>query len=115
MNDERDPELEVLFAGAATDAPNGAFADKVMVGVESRRRNLMYGRIAIVALIVLLEVLLSAPVQNTVGAIVDVLSTPLIEFRHPIAEMILTPVNSIAGIAGGLLLLVHFLYRRVLR
>jgi hypothetical protein len=45
----------------------------------------MLGRIAIVALIVLLEVLLSAP------------------------------VNSIAGVIGGVLLLAHFLYRRFLR
>jgi len=115
MNNERDPELEVLFADAAAESPNGDFTDKVMKGVASRRRNVMFGRIAIVALIVLLEVLLSAPVQSTVGAIVDVLGTPLIEIRQPMLAMMLTPVNSIAGVIGGVLLLVHFLYRRLLR
>ena len=115
MNNERDPELEVLFADAAAESPNGGFTDKVMTSVASRRRNVMFGRIAIVALIVLLEVLLSAPVQSTVGVIVDVLGTPLVELSQPMLAMMLTPVNSIAGVIGGVLLLVHFLYRRLLR
>jgi len=115
MNNERDPELEVLFADAAAESPNGDFTDKVMTGVAIRRRNVMFGRIAIVALIVLLEVLLSAPVQSAVGAIVEVLGTPLIEMNQSILAMMLTPVNSIAGVIGGVLLLVHFLYRRWLR
>ena len=115
MNNERDPELEVLFADAAAESPNDGFTDKVMTSVASRRRNVMFGRIAIVALIVLLEVLLSAPVQSTVGAIVDVLGTPLIEIRQPMLAMLLTPVNSIAGVIGGVLLLVPILYRRLLR
>jgi hypothetical protein len=115
MNNERDPELEVLFADAAAESPNGDFQDKVMTGVATRRRNVMLGRIAIVALIVLLEVLLSAPLQSTVGVIVDVLGSPLIELSQPMLAMILAPVNSIAGVVGGVLLLVHFLYRRLLR
>ena len=115
MNDERDPELEALFKGVATDSPNGDFTDKVMMGVASRRRKVMIGRIAIVALIVLLEVLLSAPVQSAVGAIVEVLGTPLIELNQSTLAMMLTPVNSVAGVIGGVLLLVHFLYRRFLR
>lgn len=115
MNNERDPELEVLFADAAAESPNGDFTDKVMTSVAIRRRNVMLGRIAIIALIVLLEVVLSAPVQSTVGAIVGVLGTPLIELSQPTLAMILTPVNSVAGVLGSVLLLVHFLYRRLLR
>lgn len=115
MNNERDPELESLFADATAESPNGDFTDKVMTGVARRRRNVMFGRIAIVALIVLLEVLLSAPIQSTVGVIVDVLGTPLIELSQPMLALILTPVNSIAGVLGGVLLLVHFLYRRFLQ
>jgi len=125
MNDERDPKLEALFKDAAAESPNDDFTDKVMTNddftdkvmasVASRRRNVMIGRIAIVALIVLLEVLLSAPVQSAVGAFVEVLGTPLIELNQSILAMMLTPVNSIAGVIGGVLLLVHFLYRRLLR
>ena len=115
MNDERDPELEVLFAEAAAESPNGDFADKVMTRVASRRRNVLFGRIAIFALIVLLEALLSAPVQSTVGVIVAALGTPLLELSHPALAMLLTPVNSIGGVIGILLLLVYFLYRRFLR
>lgn len=115
MNDERDPQLESLFANAAAESPNGSFTDRVMTSVANRRRNVLFGRIAIVALIILLEVLLSAPVQSTVGVIVDLLGAPLIELSQPMLAMILTPVNSIAGVIGGVLLLVHFFYRRLLR
>ncbi len=115
MNNERDPQLEAMFADAAAESPNGDFTDKVMTSVATRRRNVMLGRVAIVALIVFLEVLLSAPVQSTVGAIVDVIGTPLIELPPSTLATMLTPVNSIAGVVGGVLLLVHFLYRRLLR
>ncbi len=115
MNNERDPKLETLFDEAATTSSDDEFTDRVMTSVESRHRNVMIGRVAIVALIILFEVLLSAPVQSAVGAIVDVLDTPLIEMRESVLSMMLTPVNSIAGIFGGVLLLVHFLYRKVLR
>lgn len=115
MNDERDPKLEALFTDAEAESPNDDFTDKVMTGVASRRRNVMIGRIAIVALIVLLEVLLSAPVQSAVGALVEVLGTPLVELNQSTLATMLTPVNSVAGVIGGVLLLVHFLYRRLLR
>jgi hypothetical protein len=32
-----------------------------------------------------------------------------------ILATVLSPINSIAGIIGGVLLLVHFLYRKLLR
>ena len=115
MNDERDPKLEALFTNAAAELLIVGWTDKVMTNVARRRRNVMIGRIAIVALIVLLEALLSAPVQSTVGAFVEVLGTPLIELQPSIFATMLTPVNSIAGVLGGVLLLVHFLYRRLLR
>ena len=108
MNDERDPQLEALFADAVTEPPNGDFTDKVMASVASRRRNVMIGRIAIVTLIVLLEVLLSAPVQSTVGVIVDALGTPLIEVSDPMTAMLLAPVNNVGGVLGGVLLLAVF-------
>ncbi|MDH3334953.1 MAG: hypothetical protein OES59_07350 [Gammaproteobacteria bacterium] len=115
MNDERDPKLEALFTDSAAESPNDDFTDKVMTSVASRRRNVMIGRIAIVVLIVLLEVLLSAPVQSAVGAFVEVLGTPLLELNPSILATVLSPINSIAGIIGGVLLLVHFLYRKLLR
>ena len=115
MNDERDPKLEALFTNAAAESPNDDFTDKVMTNVASHRRNVMIGRVAIVAMIVLLEVLLSAPVQSAVGAVVEVLGTPIIEMDQSMLAMMLAPANSIAGVIGGVLLLVHFLYRRLLR
>ncbi len=115
MNNERDPELEVLFAQAEADSPNGDFARKVMSGVDARRRNVLLGRLAIVVLIIALEVLLSAPIQGTVGVIVEKLGTPLVELPDSWVTTLLAPANSVAGIFGGLLLLLHFLYQKLLR
>lgn len=115
MNDERDPKLEALFRDATAESPNDEFTDKVMAGVAGRRRNVMIGRITIIALIVLLEVVLSAPVQSAVGTFVEILGTPLIELNQSLPTMILGPLNSIAGVVGGVLVLVHFLYRKLLQ
>src|SRR5210317_1356167 len=115
MKSDRDPQLEALFADAATASPSDDFTGRVMQGIARRHRNILLGRIAIVALIVLLEVLLSAPVQSSVGFIVEVLGTPLIELGESMLALMLTPINSVAGVLGGVLLLVHYLYRKMLR
>ena len=114
MSNERDAALEALFADSAAETPSEDFTDRVMQGVASRRRNVMLGRISIFAAIILLEVLLSAPVQSSVGFIVDVLGTPLIELSQPTAAELLAPINSVAAVIGAVLLFVHFLYRKIL-
>ena len=50
MNDERDPKLEALFQESVPEDLSNDFTDKVMTGVENRHRNLVIGRVAIVAL-----------------------------------------------------------------
>ena len=114
MTNERDPQLEALFAQAQTDIPNGDFAQRVMSDVDTRRRNVLLVRLALITLIVVLELLLSAPIQGTLGIIMKALGTPLVDLENPAVELVLAPLNSVAGIVGGLLLLLHFLYRKVL-
>lgn len=115
MTDERDPQLEALFQKAQIDTPNGAFADKVMQDVAQRRRNLLLTRVMIVLAIIALEVLLNAPIQGVVGSFIDVIGAPIVVIENEWLAMVAAPLNSAAGIAGGLLLGLHFLYRRVLR
>lgn len=115
MTHDHDPQLEALFAQAAMDTPNGDFADRVMADVDTRRRNVILIRVAIVAAIVLLEVLLSAPLQSSVGAFMEWLSSPILDLNESWVTTMLEPVNSIAGIIGVVLLAGHIVYRRFVR
>jgi hypothetical protein len=115
MNDERDPLLESLFSQAERELVEDQFTLQVMDRVEKRRRNVLIGRVAIVALIIVLELLLSAPLQNTAGVITQALGTSLIEVESGWLTLIFAPLNSIAGLIGMLLLGMQFLYRRMVR
>ncbi|MDH3747386.1 MAG: hypothetical protein OER97_04200 [Gammaproteobacteria bacterium] len=115
MNDERDPLLETLFAQVERELVEDDFTAQVMAQVEKRRRNVLIGRLAIVALFVALELLLSAPLQNSVGIITQVLSTSLIEVENEWLALIFAPLNSVAGLIGMLLLGLQYLYRRMMR
>jgi len=88
---------------------------QVMAQVATRRRNVLIGRLAIVALLVALELLLSTPLQNSAGVITQVLSTSLVELEGGAFATVASPINSIAGLIGMLLLGMQFLFRRMVR
>lgn len=118
MSNERDPLLESLFTEAASSqtlaTSGGDFIDGVVKSIEARRRNVLLGRIGIVALIVLFELVLSSPLQNSVGVFTTALSTSLIDLNNGWVAVLVEPINSVAGIIGILLLGMHTLYRRVI-
>ncbi len=115
MSNERDPVLESLFAQAKTELSENGFGEQVMTGVEKRRRNVFLGRIALVALLVIFELLLSAPIQNSVGTMTEALSTSLIDVETGWLAVAVAPLNSVAGLIGVLLVGLHSLYRRRIR
>ena len=73
------------------------------------------GRIAIVALLIVFELSLSAPMQHSVGIMTEALSTSLFEVNNEWLAVAVAPLNSVAGIFGILLLGLHTLYRRRVR
>ena len=91
MNDERDPLLESLFSQAEHELVEDKFTLQVMDRVKKRRRNVLIGRFAIVALIIVLELLLSAPLQNAAGVITQALSTSLIEVESEWLTLVFAP------------------------
>jgi hypothetical protein len=115
MNDERDPELEVLFSRAEEESLNGDFAARVMTGVNNRSRNVYLVRFLIVILIVGLELILSTPLTGALGEVAAGLSEPLFEAGESWLAIIASPLNSVAGVIGLVLLFLHYLYRRVIR
>jgi hypothetical protein len=115
MTDERDPLLERLFAESRSEPADNAFCERVMASVEKRRRNVFAGRMAIVALLLLSELLLSAPLQNSFGIITEALGGALVPVTNEWLAMAVEPVNSIAGVIGVILLGLLAVYRRVVR
>ena len=115
MNNDRDPMLESLFAEAAYELTDDNFNAEVMASVEKRRRIVFAGRVTIVALLIVLEILLSAPMQHSIGILTGVLSTSLLEVNNEWLAVAVAPLNSVAGIVGILLLGLHTLYRRWFR
>ena len=112
MTDERDPQLEALFVQAETELADDGYVDKVMDRLRRQRRNSLIGRFAAVGLLVVLELLLSAPLQNSAAAIAEALSTSLVSVEDRWLAFALAPINSVAGVLGMLLVGMHFLYRR---
>ncbi len=115
MNNERDPLLESLFAQAERELVEDTFTAQVMAQVATRRRNVLIGRLTIVALLIALELLLSTPLQNSAGVVAQVLGTSLVKLESGPVAMVVAPINSIAGLIGMLLLGMQFLYRRMVR
>ena len=115
MSNDRDPVLEALFEKTQPKIDKNGFVENVMARVDKRRRNVMIGRLLIVALIFVLEFLPSSPLQNSVGKMAQSLGTELVDLDAAWFAFIVAPVNSIAGIVGLLMLGLHMLYRRNMR
>ena len=115
MSNDRDPVLEALFEKTRPTYEENGFVERVMAKVDTRRRNVMFGRLTIVALILVLEFLPSSPLQNSVGRVTQALGNDLVALDSAWLELIFAPVNSIAGVIGIILLGLHVLYRRNVR
>ena len=112
MTEERDPRLEALFTQAEENLIDDDYVNAVMDRLRRHRRNSLIGRFSALLLLVALELLLSAPFQNSAAAIANALSTSLIDVDDQWIAFALAPFNSVAGLLGILLIGMHFLYRR---
>ncbi len=112
---ERDPMLDALFEQTRRELVDDSFTDQVMARIEKRRRNVLLGRLSFVAALVVLELLLSSPLQNSVGMLTETLSTSLISLDNEWLSFAVAPLNSVAGLIGMLILGMQFLFRRRVR
>ena len=115
MNEERDSQLETLFTQSVQEPSDDSFTSQVMSNVRRRRRNVYIVRITIVAMLVAFELLLSAPIGSSVGEFMQALSTSLVDFGDNWPATLLSPLNSLAGLIGLLLLGLHSFYRKIAR
>ena len=115
MSNAHDPFIESLFEQAEQELTDKQYTERLMVKIVRRRRNVLLGRVSIVGLIVVLELLLSAPLQGSIGVATQVLSTSLLQLENEWAAAAFAPLNSVAGLLGMLFLAMHTLYRRTVR
>ena len=114
MNNDRDPKIESLFEKAESSFADDAFTDAVNDSLKRRRRRILLGRLAILAALVILEVVLESPLRIYLGVVAEVLGTPLLTMQDSWLAFVLAPINSIAGLVGILLLGLNMLYRRIM-
>ena len=115
MNNERDPLLESLFLQAEQELGEDDFTKNVMTGVDRRRRGFLIGRISIVVLLIVFELVMNTPLQDSVGTLTSTMSRTLVPLENEWLTYALGPLNSIAGVLGITLLGMQFLFRKVLR
>lgn len=114
MSDERDPLLESLFDAADAGLEDEAFTNAVVDRIKNRRGTVLVSRLAVLALLVALEVVLESPLQASLGVVAEVLGMSLIELENEWLAFLVAPVNSVAGLLGITLLALNALYRRLL-
>ncbi|MDA4845998.1 hypothetical protein [Hoeflea poritis] len=113
MTEERDPQLTSLFAAAEEKLEERDFVSAVMTGVEKQARWALVRRIGVAAALVLCAMILAAPAQDAVAAVMHWLMVPLIRFEQPLPSQILLPLNNVAAALFLALVVLRLLRRRL--
>ncbi len=113
MMEEHDPELLALFAQAEHDLPGEDFVAGVSAAIDRARQRRRVRNVSLACLFVLLEWLLDTPLSQGLGQLAVALESTLVPVTTPWLQLLLAPVNSLAGVVGLSLLLLHSIYRRV--
>lgn len=113
MTIDRDPALQTLFANAKKDLPGEAFTDEVITRVDKLRRRSVIGWICVGLVLVACAWLLSAPLQDAVHLLTQILPVSLIDLGESWLARTLSPVNSIAALLALGLLGLRMAYRKI--
>lgn len=113
MSERLDGDILRLFSEAEEDLSDGLFLQQVEQRIARRHRRTMLTRFAIVAAVIALEFVLDSPIRHSITGLSEALSTTLYETENQWVDYFLSPINSIAGILGALLVGAHVLHRRL--
>ncbi len=115
MTSERDPVLQSLFDAAEQNLADAEFTGAVVDRINRRRRQLLLGRLAVVAAIVVLEIMLESPLRSSMGLVVEILGRDLVPVGDGWLGFLLAPLNSLAGLVGMTLLGINLLFRKIVQ
>ena len=109
----RDAELLALFAESTDELPGEDFVAGVSAAILQARRRRRLRNTALAGLFVLIELLLGSPLTGGLGVFATALEMTLVPVQTPWLELLLAPLNSLAGVIGLSLLALHVVYRKV--
>tara|TARA_R110002072_G_scaffold180858_1_gene336899 strand:- start:92 stop:439 length:348 start_codon:yes stop_codon:yes gene_type:complete len=115
MNTDNDPQLAALFAQSRQLLPAEEFSAAVWQRISQQRRQQLVFRLALALLLVVLEWLLGAPLQQLLELMTQALSQSLFTIDSRWLELALTPINSAATVIAAGLLTARYIYRKVVK
>jgi len=98
MSDERDPLLLELFADSQSVTPDDEFTKQVMNKTFALRKKLIVIATFVSVLLVLYTAVFGAPLQDFALLMAQFLSTNLIDIGENWLALIVSPLNSVAGL-----------------
>ncbi|MCY6381970.1 hypothetical protein [Hoeflea prorocentri] len=115
MTDERDRELNRLFAEADKPLDGEAFATWTMRSAGDGRRRHVVKILVVIVVVLLASMLFAAPMQQAAILVMNGLATPLFTIGDPVLGAALLPVNTIATPCALLFLMLRAARRRLFR
>ena len=114
MIDERDRDLNALFAGADQPLDGDAFTSATMMKAKRSRYRRVAGFLPVV-LALLAALLFAAPLQQLAVLATGALAMPLLPIGDPFFAAALLPVNNVAAVCAIAFLLLRAAHRRLFR
>ena len=114
MTEERDPLLQSLFAESQVVTADDGFTKKVLTKTYALRQKLIVMGVIVGVLLILYTVLFGAPLQGFAVLIAQFLSRELIDLGESWLALIVSPLNSFAGLLA-LLFKGFFMLQKKLR
>ena len=113
MTEERDPTIQALFAQADQELSDETFTADLMERIQDnkQRKTLLGAAVGLVG--VLCAWLFAAPLQSALNLITQGLAVSLFELENAWLAFLLTPLNNVATLVGGALLLLWLAYRKL--
>ena len=113
MSEDRDPELQKLFAEAQDDLPGEAFTAGVMASIRDDRRQAVRRKVVAAILAIPSLAVLVFFLQGPIYELTLAMSASLIEVESGMLGQILAPVNNVGFVAVVALLVLRFAYRKI--
>ncbi|WP_339614485.1 hypothetical protein [uncultured Parvibaculum sp.] len=115
MTEDRDPDLQALFAQAETELDKNAFTEKVRADVTNARRRAKHnGRIMILGGLLALWALASW-LSGVTALVARGLTAPLMPIGDPTIAVIAAPLNSMGAVLALGFLVLWFVRRALTR
>jgi len=113
MTEDRDPMLQAMFSEASPELDGEAFIADVMARSRFTRYRMAVGSLAVAAILVAVAGVVLVPVQELGAILAQGLTMALIDVGEGWWSLIMSPINSVAGLLVLLVKMVRMAMKRV--